>query len=87
MNAELGEKVVLREGERHIARCAKGFLLDWDGCCAVENKMLPGAVVFLSRHAERSVIVSNNSTNTEGDFAPIMSRYRSRFAPVAAMPP
>jgi len=61
--------------DRAVAVEAKGFLLDWDGCCAVENKLVPGAVNFLSRHAARSAIVSNNSTNTPEDFVRILARH------------
>ncbi|MEL6280399.1 MAG: hypothetical protein AAFR28_16165, partial [Pseudomonadota bacterium] len=74
MHAKAGAEGIWREREREIARTAKGYLLDWDGCCAVENKLLPGAAAFLSRQAKQCVIVSNNSTNTEGDFARIIAR-------------
>ncbi len=63
------------EHDRQVAERARGFLLDWDGCCAVENRLVPGAVKFLMRHASRSVIVSNNSTNTPDDFARILARH------------
>lgn len=79
MHAKAGAEGIWREREREIARTAKGYLLDWDGCCAVENKLLPGAAAFLSRHAKQCVIVSNNSTNTEGDFARIIARCGIQF--------
>lgn len=65
--------------DRAVAVGAKGFLLDWDGCCAMENKLVPGAVNFLSRHASRSAIVSNNSTNTPEDFVRILARHNLTF--------
>lgn len=53
---------------------ARGFLLDWDGCCAVDNLLVPSAVRFLKINRHRSVIVSNNSSNTPGDFLRILSK-------------
>ena len=53
---------------------ARGFLLDWDGCCAVDNLLVPSAVRFLKTNRQRSVIVSNNSSNTAEDFLRILSK-------------
>lgn len=53
---------------------ARGYLIDWDGCCAVENKLLPSAVRFLKANAAQTVIVSNNSSNTAEDFQRILSK-------------
>ena len=53
---------------------ARGFLLDWDGCCAVDNLLVPSAVRFLKANRQRSVIVSNNSSNMAGDFLRILSK-------------
>ncbi len=53
---------------------ARGFLLDWDGCCAVDNLLVPSAVRFLRANRQRSVIVSNNSSNMAGDFLRILSK-------------
>lgn len=53
---------------------ARGFLLDWDGCCAVDNLLVPSAVLFLKANRQRSVIVSNNSSNMAGDFLRILSK-------------
>lgn len=54
-------------------RSAKGFLLDWDGCCAIDNRLVPEAVDFLRQHQGRVAIVSNNSTNTVEDFLNLLS--------------
>ena len=54
-------------------KTAKGFLLDWDGCCAIGNRLVPEAADFLRQHQTRAAIVSNNSTNTVGDFLNLLS--------------
>ncbi len=54
------------------ARSALGYLLDWDGCIAVSNKLVPAAIRFMQAHPTRIAIVSNNSTNTVGDFLSIL---------------
>lgn len=53
---------------------ARGFLIDWDGCCALENRLLPSAVRFLKANAPHTVIVSNNSSNTAEDFQRILAK-------------
>jgi len=53
---------------------AGGFLIDWDGCCAVDNRLLPSAARFLRAHQARSVIVSNNSSNGPEDFLRILGQ-------------
>lgn len=53
---------------------ARGFLMDWDGCCAVDNVIVPSAVSFLKANRSRTVIVSNNSSNTPEDFLRILAR-------------
>lgn len=53
---------------------AQGYLVDWDGCCAVENQLVPNAMTFLKANHTRCAIVSNNSTNTVDDFADILGR-------------
>lgn len=55
------------------AQQAMGFLLDWDGCCAIDNQLVPEAAAFLRQNASRTAIVSNNSTNTVEDFCDILS--------------
>lgn len=51
-----------------------GFLIDWDGCCAIDNRLLPGAVRFLRQNRHRVVIVSNNSTDTPAVFQDLLAR-------------
>lgn len=53
---------------------AQGYLVDWDGCCAVENQLVPSATAFLKANHARCAIVSNNSSNTVDDFAEILGR-------------
>lgn len=61
------------EGYRAIED-AKGFLIDWDGCCAYGNRPLPEAVDFLKIHGSRTAIVSNNSSNTSEEFISSLRR-------------
>lgn len=51
----------------------EGFLLDWDGCCAIDNCLVPEAAEFLREHQAQSAIVSNNSTNTVEDFRSLLA--------------
>lgn len=64
----------VKEPAAATVSAARGFLLDWDGCCAVDNLLVPSAVRFLKINRHRSVIVSNNSSNTPGDFLRILSK-------------
>lgn len=57
-----------------ILSAARGFLVDWDGCCAVDNLLVPSAVSFLKANWSRTVIVSNNSSNTPEDFLRILAK-------------
>jgi 4-nitrophenyl phosphatase len=52
----------------------RGYLIDWDGCCAIDNQLTESAAAFLRVHQERAAIVSNNSSNTVEDFLEILSR-------------
>jgi len=52
---------------------AKGILMDWDGCVAVNNRVLSSARRLIARHADRVAIISNNSTHLPGDFAEILA--------------
>lgn len=52
---------------------AKGILLDWDGCIALNNRLLPFASKLIAQHADRIAIVSNNSTNLPNDLAEILA--------------
>lgn len=53
---------------------AKGILLDWDGCIAVGNRLLPFARKLIAQHAERIAIVSNNSTHLPRDLEDILAQ-------------
>ncbi|KCZ54911.1 hypothetical protein HY29_01525 [Hyphomonas beringensis] len=56
-----------------IARTTRGYLMDWDGCCAIENTVSPAAARFLKANQDCVAIVSNNSTQTPQDFLNILS--------------
>lgn len=56
-----------------IARSTRGYLMDWDGCCAIENTLSPVAARFLKANHDCVAIVSNNSTQTPQDFLEILS--------------
>lgn len=58
---------------------AKGILLDWDGCIAVNNRILPGAKQFIAQNADRVAIVSNNSTHLPGDFEELLAQHEVVF--------
>lgn len=58
----------------HVAQAARGFLIDWDGCCAIDNQLTETATAFLQVHKARTAIVSNNSSNTVEDFLEILSK-------------
>nr|WP_321361761.1 HAD-IA family hydrolase [uncultured Hyphomonas sp.] len=57
-----------------VMQTARGFLVDWDGCCAIDNQLTESATAFLRAYHARTVIVSNNSSNTVDDFLEILSR-------------
>lgn len=65
-------KISTHEAEPNGLAEADGFLMDWDGCCAVDNQLVPSAVSFLKAMRARTVIVSNNSSNTAEDFQRIL---------------
>jgi len=54
---------------RHAA-----LLVDWDGCLAIGNRLLPAAVDFLRENQDRIAIVSNNSTDLPEDFSRVLAR-------------
>jgi HAD superfamily hydrolase (TIGR01450 family) len=58
---------------RDTVAAARGILLDWDGCVAMDNRPLPDAVRFIAQRLERVAIVSNNSTDTPADLARILA--------------
>lgn len=57
-----------------VAQTARGFLVDWDGCCAIDNQLTPWAAAFLRTHQARTAIVSNNSSNTIDDFLVVLRK-------------
>ncbi|HEY4077903.1 MAG TPA: HAD family hydrolase [Rhizomicrobium sp.] len=61
----------LRAARQRIAD-AKGLLLDWDGCVALDNKLRADAIRFIAARQDRVAIVSNNSTHMPQDFAAIL---------------
>lgn len=60
---------------RQLLSAAKGILLDWDGCVAVENRVLCSAQKLIEQHSERVAIVSNNSTHISADLAAILAKH------------
>lgn len=60
---------------------AKGILLDWDGCVAVNNRIMVSARKLIAQHVERVAIISNNSTHLPGDFAAILEENALAIAP------
>lgn len=65
--------------ERQMLGAAKGILLDWDGCVAISNRVLPFAGKLIEKHADRIAIVSNNSTHMPSDFEEMLKRQGVRF--------
>ena len=61
-------------GERHLLRASKAILLDWDGCVAINNRILSGAAALIAQHVDRVMIVSNNSTHLPEDFAELLQQ-------------
>lgn len=60
--------------ERRTLSSAKGILLDWDGCVAVNDRLLAGAAELIAQHAGRIAIISNNSTHLPEDFVEILAQ-------------
>lgn len=52
---------------------AEGVLMDWDGCVAVNNRVIIGAKRVIAQHCERVAILSNNSMHLPEDFAAILA--------------
>lgn len=61
----------IRESVSRI-KSAAGFIVDWDGCCAIDNELVPEAAEFLKAVEARLVVLSNNSTNTVDDIHSIL---------------
>lgn len=53
---------------------AVALFLDWDGCVMIGNRLIPAARTLLDRHADRVVILSNNSTHLPEDFSRALQR-------------
>ena len=73
----------LTKGRSHIAPSAcprraferaVAIFLDWDGCVMIGNRLIPAARTLLERHADRIVILSNNSTHLAADFSRTLQR-------------
>ncbi len=62
-----------RKARKILGRSAV-VLLDWDGCVALGDRPVEGAIAFLSEWPGRAAIVSNNSTHLPEDFATILAR-------------
>lgn len=60
---------------------ARAIFLDWDGCVMIGNKLIPAARSLLERHADRVVILSNNSTHLPEDFTRILNQVHVHVPP------
>lgn len=60
--------------ERRMVAKARGILLDWDGCVAIGNRILPEARRFIVQARDRIAILSNNSTHLPEDIAAMLER-------------
>jgi HAD superfamily hydrolase (TIGR01450 family) len=56
---------------------ARQVLVDWDGCLVESGKLKPGAKAFLEAFGQKTVIVSNNSTQTARQFASFLRRQKA----------
>jgi len=65
--------------ERRMLSVAKAILLDWDGCIAIGNRILPAAKRLIMQYPGRVAIVSNNSTDLPIDLAAILTRHEVTF--------
>lgn len=59
---------------KSLIKSADGLLLDWDGCCAIDNVLVPEAAEFLRLHQTRLAIMSNNSTHTPEEMRTILEK-------------
>lgn len=60
---------------------ARGLLLDWDGCVAIGDTLIPDAVRLIDAFQDRMVILSNNSTHLPVDIAAMLQRAGVTIAP------
>lgn len=59
---------------------ARGILLDWDGCVAIENRVVPQAIELILNHRDKVAIVSNNSSALPTDFVEILQHHGINLA-------
>jgi ribonucleotide monophosphatase NagD (HAD superfamily) len=69
--------VSVRDGaiQRQMLARARGILLDWDGCVAIENRIVPQAIELILSHRDKVAIVSNNSSALPHDFVEILQHH------------
>lgn len=65
--------------ERRLLSSARGILLDWDGCIAIDNRVLVSAKRLIQQHSDRLAIVSNNSTHLPIDLADMLAKHDVAF--------
>jgi HAD superfamily hydrolase (TIGR01450 family) len=65
--------------QRQMLVRARGILLDWDGCVAIENRIIPQAIDLILRHLDKVAIVSNNSSALPSDFVEILEQQGIRL--------
>lgn len=61
--------------QRQMLVRARGILLDWDGCVAIENRIVPQAIELILSHRDKIAIVSNNSSALPNDFVDILHHH------------
>ena len=81
MHDESLDRSVLLKHQRAMIDDARGIFLDWDGCLAIGDKIVPSTRDLVARCADRVVIISNNSTHLPEDFARILARGGLTIAP------
>lgn len=59
---------------KYLVAQARGILLDWDGCVAVDNKILPGARRFITQYRDRIAILTNNSSHLPEDIGALLAQ-------------
>lgn len=67
--------------DRQALDHAAAILLDWDGCVMIGSQIVPAAQRLIRRHADRIVILSNNSTHLPEDFARLLLQVDIEFPP------
>lgn len=59
---------------KHLVVQSRGILLDWDGCIAVDNKILSGAHRFITQYRDRIAILTNNSSHLPEDIGAMLAQ-------------